>query len=134
MDGPDAAADATLNRPISSGTFAKRLRIVPVRIPRADALDDRGALFQRVARVAGELHHSSHSVERVGGAEVAVLEVRLIAVAALKSWRRKRNVRQRSFQDTVFLTTMAALGLALFVIPPSNFSKAVSEFLSHNQR
>lgn len=82
------------NRSIQGDTFANRLRVVPVRIPGADALDDRGALLQRVAGVAGELNHSSNTVERVGGGEVAVLEVRLVAVAALKSWRRKRSERQ----------------------------------------
>lgn len=82
VDGPD--------------TFAKRLRVVPVRIPGADALDDRGPLFQGVARVAGELDHGPHAVERVAGGEVAVLEVRLVAVAALKRWRRKRQARRRS--------------------------------------
>lgn len=79
-----------------SDTFAKRLRVVPVRIPGTDALDDWGPLFQSVARVAGELDHRPHAVERVGGGEVAVLEVRLVAVAALKRWRRKRHARRRS--------------------------------------
>lgn len=78
-----------------SDTFANRLRVIPVGIPGADALDDRGALLQRVAGVAGELNHSSNTIERVGGGEVAVLEVRLVAVAALKGWRRKWNARQR---------------------------------------
>lgn len=94
FSGSGAAVVGTLNRPILSDTFAKRLCVVPVRIPRADALDDRGALFQRMAGVTGELDHSSHAVERVGGGEVAVLEVRLVAVAALKSWRRKRKTEE----------------------------------------
>lgn len=83
-----------LNHSINGDTFANRLRVIPVRIPRTDALDDRGALLQRVAGVAGELNHSSNTVERVGGGEVAVLEVRLVAVAALESWRRRRSERQ----------------------------------------
>lgn len=91
-----AAAGAFTSVHILGDTFAKRLRVVPVRIPGADALDDRGALLQGVARVAGELDHSSHAIERVGGAEVAVLEVRLVAVAALEGWRRNRNVGQSS--------------------------------------
>lgn len=101
-----------LNPSIQGDTFANRLRVIPVRIPRADALDDRGALLQGVAGVAGELNHSSDTVERVGGGEVAVLEVRLVAVAALKSCRRKRGERQ----DTMFAATMTMLVMILFVI------------------
>lgn len=78
-------------------TFAEGLRVVPVRIPGTDALDDRRALLQRVAGVAGELNHGTDGVQRVGGGEVTVLEVRLVAVAALKSWRKEiRSVRRRS--------------------------------------
>lgn len=91
----DLCTPIKVNRSLKGDTFANRLRVIPVRIPRTDALDDRGALLQRVAGVAGELNHSSNTVERVGGGEVAILEVRLIAVAALKSWRRKRSGRQQ---------------------------------------
>lgn len=99
-----------LNPPILTDTFAKRLRVVPVRIPRTDTLDDRGSLFQGVAGVTGELNHSSDTVQRVGGGEIAVLEVGLVAVAALERWGRKGNGRQRlvHFQDTAFVTTMTA--------------------------
>lgn len=68
-----------------SVTFAQRLCVIPVWIPRADALDHRGALFQRVARVAGKLNHSSNAIQRVRSCEVSILEVRLVAVTALKS-------------------------------------------------
>lgn len=94
VDGCGWIFGLRLDRSVQGDTFANRLRVIPVRIPRADALDDRGALLQRVAGVAGELNHSSNTVERVGGGEVAVLEVRLVAVAALKSWRSKRSKRQ----------------------------------------
>ncbi|XP_034752905.1 seizure 6-like protein [Etheostoma cragini] len=54
----------------------KRLGVVPVRVPRADALDDGGALLQSVTRVAGELDHGADPVQRVRGREVPVLEIR----------------------------------------------------------
>ena len=69
-------------------TFAERLRVIPVRIPRTDALNNGGALLQGVARVTGELDHGAHPVQRVRGREVSVLEVRLVAVATLESCRR----------------------------------------------
>lgn len=68
-------------------TFAQRLCVVPVWIPGTDALDNGGALLQSVAQVTGKLDHSSNAVQRVGGGEVSVLEVRLVAVASLESWK-----------------------------------------------
>lgn len=77
-----------------SVTFAQRFRVIPVWIPRADALDDGGPLFQSVSRVTGELDHGADAVQRVGGGEVSVLEVRLVAVASLESWRRKWKLQR----------------------------------------
>lgn len=73
----------------AEGTFTQGLRIVPVGVSRVDALDDGGTLLQRVAGVTGELHHSPHPVGGISGAEVAILDVRLVAVALLESCPRR---------------------------------------------
>lgn len=74
----------TWGRRILVRTFAQRLCVVPVRIPRADALDDRRALLQRMTHVTGELDHCPDAVQRVRAGEVPVLQVGLVAVAALE--------------------------------------------------
>lgn len=67
-------------------TSAQGLRVVPVRVPHVDALDDGRALLQGVAGVTGELHDGADVVGQVGGGEVPVLDVGLVAVAFLKGW------------------------------------------------
>lgn len=65
-------------------TSAHRLGVVPVRVADVDALDDGRTLLQRVAGVAGELHGGAQVVGGVGGGEVPVLDVGLVAMAPLK--------------------------------------------------
>lgn len=84
---PLEAKPLALPRP----TSAQGLRVVPVGVPEVDALNDRWALLQGVAGVAGELHDGPEVVGSVGGGEVAILQVGLIAVALLKSWEGHRR-------------------------------------------
>lgn len=80
---------AARHRPAARGlTSAQRLRVVPVRVPHVDALDDGGALLQGVPGVARELHGGAQVVGGVGGGEVPVLDVGLVAVAPLEGWKR----------------------------------------------
>lgn len=67
-------------------TSAQGLRVVPVRVPHVDALNDGRALLQGVTGVAGELHDSPNVVGQVGRGEVPILNVGLVAVAFLKGW------------------------------------------------
>lgn len=51
---------------------------------RVNALNDDGALFQGVARIAAELHSGTHRVGGCTAAEVAIFDKGLIAVALLE--------------------------------------------------
>lgn len=67
-------------------TSAQGLRVIPVRVPHVDALDDGRALLQRVAGVARELHCGPDVIGGVGCGEVPILNVGLVTVAFLKCW------------------------------------------------
>jgi len=87
--GPGVLMPTAQHRPAARGpTSAQRLRVVPVRVPHVDALDDGGALLQGVPGVARELHGGPQVVGGVGGGEVPVLDVGLVAVAPLEGWKR----------------------------------------------
>lgn len=65
-------------------TAARRLRLVPLWVTGVNALDDGGALLQRVAGVTAELHRGAHRVPWVAGCEVPVLDEGLVAVPLLE--------------------------------------------------
>lgn len=69
-------------------TSAQRLRVVPVRVPHVDTLDDSRALLQGMPRVTRELHGGAQIVGGVGGGKVPILDVGFVAVAPLKGCRK----------------------------------------------
>lgn len=86
---PGLLAPSTQHHPTVWGlTSAQRLRVVPVRVPHIDALDDGRALLQGVPGVTCELHSGAQVVGGVRGGEVPVLDVGLVAVAPLEGWKR----------------------------------------------
>lgn len=86
---PAVFAPTAQHHPAVRGlTSAQRLRVIPVRVPHVDALDDGRALLQGVPRVARELHGGAQVVGGVRGGEVPILDVGLVAVAPLEGWQR----------------------------------------------
>lgn len=77
--------------PLPVLTPAQRLRVVPIRVPHIDALDDGRPLLQGVTRVTGELHDCPQVVGGVGGGEVPILNIGLVAVPLLKAWEGRDN-------------------------------------------
>lgn len=71
-------------RPAPAPTTARWFCLVPLRVTGVHALDDGGALLQRVARVAAELHCGAHGVPGVTGREVPVLDEGLVAMPLLE--------------------------------------------------
>lgn len=67
-------------------TSTGRFCLIPLWPIGGHTLDGDGALLQRVAGVAGELHHGTHGEGRVTAAEVAVLDEGLVTVLLGKGW------------------------------------------------
>lgn len=71
-------------------TSACRFGLIPLRIVRVHAFNGDRTLFQSVARVAGKLHHSSHSPRTVPTGQVTIFNEGFIAVSCCKGCETKK--------------------------------------------